>query len=95
MNQTARLKILSLLTWFTLTVPQLVDAAEQTSKEMWETLLLNWFPMLLLIGVWIYFMRNMKKSPGKWQSTGGDEINQHLEKIEQSLERIAIALEKK
>jgi cell division protease FtsH len=62
---------------------------------MWETLLINWFPMLLLIGVWIYFMRNMKKSPGKWQSSGDDEIKQHLEKIEQSLERIAGALEKK
>jgi|GEM_PF-2063101 len=85
----------SLLTCFVLTVPQVVDAAEQTSKEMWETLLINWLPMLLLIGVWIYFMRNMKKSPGKWQSTGSDEINQHLEKIEQSLERIARALERK
>jgi hypothetical protein len=51
--------------------------------------------MLLLIGVWIYFMRNMRKQPGKWQSWGGEEITQHLEKIEQSLERIAKALEKK
>jgi ATP-dependent Zn protease len=95
MNQTWRLKILPLFTCFILTVPQCVNAAEQTSREMWETLLINWFPMLLLIGVWIYFMRNMKKSPGKWQSSDGDEINQHLEKIEQSLERIARALEKK
>jgi ATP-dependent Zn protease len=95
MIQTTRIRILSLLTCVILTVPQVVDAAEQPSKGMWETLLINWFPMFLLIGVWIYFMRNMKKSPGKWQSTGGDEVNQHLDRIEQSLERIARALEKK
>jgi hypothetical protein len=51
--------------------------------------------MLLLIGVWIFFMRNMRKQPGKWQPWGGEEITQHLEKIEQALERIARALEKK
>ncbi len=95
MNETWRPKILWAFTYFVLTVPQIVDAAEETSREMWETLLINWFPMLLLIGVWIYFMRNMKKQPGKWQSWGGEEITQHLEKIEQSLERIAKALEKK
>src|ERR1043166_2914128 len=87
-----RLKILSL---FVLIVPQIVDAAEQTSREIWDTLLINWFSMLLLIGVWIYFMRNRRKQSGKWQSWGGEEINQHLENIEQSLERIAKALEKK
>jgi len=95
MNQTWRLKILSLFTCSILTVPQIVNAAEQTSREMWETLLINWFPMLLLIGVWIFFMRNMRKQPGKWQPWGGEEITQHLEKIEQALERIARALEKK
>jgi ATP-dependent Zn protease len=95
MNKTWRRRILSLFTCFVLTVPQVVDAAEETSREIWETLLINWFPMLLLVGVWIYFMRNMRKQPGKWQSGGGEEMNQHLEKIEQSLERIARALEKK
>jgi ATP-dependent Zn protease len=95
MNKTWRVKMFSLLTCFVLTVPQVVDAAEETSREMWQTLLINWFPMLLLIGVWVYFMRNMKKQPGKWQSWGGEEITQRLEKIEQSLERIAKALEKK
>jgi len=94
MNQISRLKTLCLFTCFILTVPQVARAAEQSSKEMWETLLINWFPMLLLIGVWIFFMRKMNKQPGKWQPWGGEEISQHLEKIEQSLERIARALEK-
>ena len=29
------------------------------------SVLLNWFPMLLLIGVWIYFMRNMQGGGGR------------------------------
>lgn len=92
MIETRRLKMFSLFTCFVLTFPQIVVAAEETSRETWEALLINWFPMLLLIAVWIYFMR---KHGGKWQSWGGGEMNQHLEKIEQSLERIARALEKK
>jgi ATP-dependent Zn protease len=78
-----------------LIIPRVVAAAEETPREVWETILINWFPMLLLIGVWIYFMRNMKRQPGKWQSWRSEDITQHLEKIEQSLERIAKALEKK
>ena len=94
MNKICRSKVLVMLTWFTLVSPQIVAAAEEPLRDVWE-LLINWFPMLLLIGVWIYFMRNMKRKPGKWQSWGNEEITQHLEKIEQSLERIARALEKK
>ncbi|HZH83414.1 MAG TPA: AAA family ATPase, partial [Phototrophicaceae bacterium] len=33
-------------------------------------LLLNWFPMLLLIGVWIFFMRQMQVGGGKAMSFG-------------------------
>ena len=92
MLKTWRLKNLSLFTCIVPTVPQVVLAAEESSNETWETLLINWFPMLLLIAVWIYFFR---KHGGKWQSWGGEEMNRHLDKIEQSLERIARALEKK
>jgi Na+/H+ antiporter NhaC len=79
-------------TGFLLGVPQIVFAASQDSKEMWETIFVSWFPMLLLIGVWIYFMRKMR---GKGQTWSAEQTNQHLEKIGQSLERIAKALEKK
>jgi ATP-dependent Zn protease len=94
-HQRRRFKTLPLFICFISAIPQVVNAAEETSREMWETLFINWFPMFLLIGVWIYFMRTMKKQPGKWQPWGGEEMTQHLEKIEQSLERIARALEKK
>src|SRR4029078_8293482 len=33
-------------------------------------LLLNWFPMLLLIGVWVFFMRQMQVGGGKAMSFG-------------------------
>jgi cell division protease FtsH len=49
--------------------PQMVDTllknkvqvtAEPEEDGGWYTLLLSWFPMLLLIGVWIFFMRQMQ-----------------------------------
>jgi cell division protease FtsH len=33
-------------------------------------MLLSWFPMILLIGVWIYFMKNMQNAGGKAMSFG-------------------------
>ena len=41
--------------------------AEPTSRSMHPILsiLLSWFPMLLLIGVWIFFMRQMQGGGGK------------------------------
>ena len=45
-------------------------------------LLLSWLPMLLLIGVWIFFMRQMQVGGGKAMSFGKSrakllEENQH------------------
>src|SRR5450432_3568114 len=34
------------------------------------TILLNWFPMLLLVGVWIFFMRQMQSGGGKAMGFG-------------------------
>ncbi len=40
-------------------------------KPPWYiTILANWFPMLLLIGVWIFFMRQMQMGGGKAMSFG-------------------------
>ena len=40
-------------------------------KTPWYiTLLISWFPMLLLIGVWIFFMRQMQVGGGKAMSFG-------------------------
>lgn len=45
--------------------------AEPPEESPWYmTLLVSWFPMLLLIGVWIFFMRQMQSGGGKAMSFG-------------------------
>ncbi len=45
--------------------------AEPPEEQPWYmTLLISWFPMLLLIGVWIFFMRQMQGGSGKAMSFG-------------------------
>ena len=40
--------------------------AEPSDNVPWYmSLLLNWFPMLLIIGVWIFFMRQMQGGGGR------------------------------
>ncbi len=45
-----------------------VDPQEET--PWYITILVSWFPMLLLIGVWIFFMRQMQMGGGKAMSFG-------------------------
>jgi cell division protease FtsH len=45
-------------------------AAKPADGSPWFMVLLTWFPMLLLIGVWIYFMRRMQAGGGKVMSFG-------------------------
>jgi cell division protease FtsH len=46
-------------------------AAKPADDSPWYmVLLLSWFPMLLLIGVWLYFMRQMQIGGGKAMSFG-------------------------
>jgi cell division protease FtsH len=50
---------------------KVVIAAKPEEDSPWYmVLLLNWFPMLLLIGVWIFFMRQMQVGGGKAMSFG-------------------------
>jgi cell division protease FtsH len=45
--------------------------AKPTEEPPWYmTLLVSWFPMLLLIGVWIFFMRQMQSGGGKAMAFG-------------------------
>ncbi|SKA65398.1 ATP-dependent zinc metalloprotease FtsH [Desulfobaculum bizertense] len=45
--------------------------AEPDEESPWYmTLFISWFPMLLLIGVWIFFMRQMQSGGGKAMSFG-------------------------
>ena len=47
-----------------------VKAEPQEEAPWYMTVLVSWFPMLLLIGVWIFFMRQMQGGGGKAMSFG-------------------------
>jgi cell division protease FtsH len=42
-----------------------IQAKPDDDGGMWQSILVSWFPMLLLIGVWIFFMRQMQAGGGK------------------------------
>ena len=56
-------------------------------------ILVSWFPMIVLIAVWIYFMKKMKSPQSKTIEYLGRQ-NELLAKYAESNERIAVALEK-
>ena len=47
-----------------------IAAKPEDDSPWYMVLLFNWFPMLLLIGVWIFFMRQMQAGGGKVMSFG-------------------------
>jgi len=44
--------------------------AKPQEENPWYMIFVSWFPMLLLIGVWIFFMRQMQAGGGKAMSFG-------------------------
>jgi ATP-dependent Zn protease len=54
---------------------------------------INWFPMLLLIVVWIFFLRRMQGG-GRYMTQYQRDYMAMAERQTQVLERIAVALEK-
>jgi hypothetical protein len=56
-------------------VPELVKSGVQVSGKAREepsfltSLFISWFPMLLLIGVWVFFMRQMQGGGACWTRT--------------------------
>ncbi len=47
-----------------------IQAKHPEETPWYITILVSWFPMLLLIGVWIFFMRQMQMGGGKAMSFG-------------------------
>ena len=37
-----------------------INAKKEEESPFWQNILISWFPMILLIGVWIFFMRQMQ-----------------------------------
>ncbi len=48
----------------------LITVKPEEKTSLWQSILISWFPMLLLIGVWIFFMRQMSAGGGKAFSFG-------------------------
>jgi len=47
-----------------------IKARPASESPMWQTILIYWFPFLLLIGLWIFFVRQMQSGGGKAMSFG-------------------------
>jgi cell division protease FtsH len=58
-----------------------IKAAPIESGNMLLSILVNWFPMLLLIGVWIFFMRQMQMGGGKAMGFGKSRARLLTEKV--------------
>jgi cell division protease FtsH len=48
----------------------MINAKPESESPWYMSLLVSWFPMLVLIGVWIFFMRQMQSGGGKALSFG-------------------------
>ncbi len=48
----------------------IIHAKKEEESPIWQNILISWFPMILLIGVWIFFMRQMQVGGGKALSFG-------------------------
>ncbi len=47
-----------------------VIARPEEEKFSWFSIFISWFPLILLIGVWVFFMRQMQAGGGKAMSFG-------------------------
>ena len=36
-----------------------INAKKEEESPFWQNILISWFPMIILIGVWLFFMRQM------------------------------------
>ncbi len=48
----------------------IINAKKEEESPFWQNILISWFPMILLIGVWLFFMRQMQIGGGKALSFG-------------------------
>ncbi len=61
-----------------------VDIQPDEQNSLWMQMLISWFPMLLLIAVWIFFMRQVQAGGGKAMSFGKSKarlLTENQEKI--------------
>ena len=61
-----------------------ITAKPEEGDPWWMVALVQWFPMLLLVGVWIFFMRQMQIGGGKAMSFGKSRarlLNENTHKV--------------
>jgi len=61
-----------------------IKAKPPTESPWYMNILVSWFPMILLIGVWIFFMRQMQSGGGKALSFGKSKarlLSEHSAKV--------------
>jgi cell division protease FtsH len=47
-----------------------INAKREDESPLWQNILISWFPMILLVGIWIFFMRQVQIGGGKALSFG-------------------------
>ncbi|MDD2501527.1 MAG: ATP-dependent zinc metalloprotease FtsH [Geobacter sp.] len=47
-----------------------IQAKPEEERFSWFSIFISWFPLLLLVGIWIFFMRQMQMGGGKAMSFG-------------------------
>ncbi len=47
-----------------------VSARPEEEKVSWFSIFISWFPLILLVGVWVFFMRQMQAGGGKAMAFG-------------------------
>lgn len=79
-------------------VPSVAFAQEAEPESPWLTVLFTWTPILLIVGLWFFFMRRLgmgKKGPNSYQGymqSSQEKMNQiegHLASISKSLAEIS------
>jgi ATP-dependent Zn protease len=63
----------------------------------WVGMLINWFPMILIFGVWFWFVRGMQGCGGYYKTllTIQKDNLESTRRMAEALERLAAALEKR
>ena len=85
---------IAVIGWLGLCTPSALAGSRPEAEESWiVTALVNWVPMLFLVGVWVLFWR--RHARGLWPMQETDRQREHMERVETQLERIATALEGK
>ncbi len=61
-----------------------INVKPEEDSPWYMTILISWFPMILLIGVWIFFMRQMQVGGGKAMAFGKSKarlLNEESQKV--------------